>query len=85
MNTEEHDDLWRLLGKAKAPAVSAFFSRNVLRAIREAAPEKRGVLGTSNIKWNFTKFLIARAGNVVARSGSLTKPEQIKYAIEKLL
>ncbi|HWE06043.1 MAG TPA: glutathione peroxidase [Rhizomicrobium sp.] len=47
--------------------------------------EKRGVLGTSNIKWNFTKFLIDRAGNVVARYGSLTKPEQIKSAIEKLL
>jgi len=47
--------------------------------------EKRGVLGTSNIKWNFTKFLIDRAGNVVTRYGSLTKPEQIKSAIEKLL
>jgi glutathione peroxidase len=47
--------------------------------------EKRGVLGTSNIKWNFTKFLIDRAGNVVARYGSLTKPEQITPAIEKLL
>jgi glutathione peroxidase len=47
--------------------------------------EKRGILGTSNIKWNFTKFLIDRAGNVVARYGSLTKPEQIKPAIEKLL
>ena len=47
--------------------------------------EKRGILGTSNIKWNFTKFLIDRAGNVVARYGSMTKPEQIKSAIEKLL
>jgi glutathione peroxidase len=44
--------------------------------------EKRGILGTSNIKWNFTKFLIDRAGNVVARYSSLTKPEQIKPAIE---
>ncbi|MEI9931931.1 MAG: glutathione peroxidase [Rhizomicrobium sp.] len=47
--------------------------------------EKRGILGTSNIKWNFTKFLIGRAGNVVARYGSMTKPEDIKPAIEKLL
>lgn len=47
--------------------------------------EKRGFLGTSNIKWNFTKFLIDRAGNVVARYGSTTKPEQIKPAVEKLL
>jgi glutathione peroxidase len=47
--------------------------------------EKRGIFGTSNIKWNFTKFLIDRAGNVVARYGSTTKPGQIKSAIEKLL
>jgi glutathione peroxidase len=29
--------------------------------------EKRGILGTGRIKWNFTKFLIDRAGKVVAR------------------
>ncbi|HVU22232.1 MAG TPA: glutathione peroxidase [Rhizomicrobium sp.] len=47
--------------------------------------EKRGFLGTASIKWNFTKFLIDRAGNVVARYGSTTRPEQITPAIEKLL
>jgi hypothetical protein len=35
MNTEEHDDLWQLLGKARTPQPSAFFSRNVLRAVRQ--------------------------------------------------
>jgi glutathione peroxidase len=47
--------------------------------------EKRGFLGTAGIKWNFTKFLIDRAGNVVARYGSTTKPEDLKGAIDKLL
>jgi glutathione peroxidase len=47
--------------------------------------QKGGVLGSRRIKWNFTKFLIDRAGKVVARYGSTTKPEQIKSAIEKLL
>ncbi len=47
--------------------------------------EKRGIFGTTNIKWNFTKFLIDRAGNVVARYGSTTRPEQVRPAIEKLL
>jgi hypothetical protein len=45
MNSEdnEHDDLWRLLGKAKEPRVSPFFDRNVLRAIREqASPQRPG-------------------------------------------
>lgn len=44
MNTEEQDDLWQLLGRAKTPAVSPLFSRNVLRAIREEQQEKPGFL-----------------------------------------
>ena len=53
MNTEDHDDLWCLLGKAKAPAASPFFSRNVLRAIRKGAPEKRGIFGWLRARWQF--------------------------------
>jgi hypothetical protein len=37
MNSEEQDALWELLGKAKEPAVSPFFSRNVLRELRIVA------------------------------------------------
>lgn len=37
------------------------------------------------IKWNFTKFLIDREGNVVSRFGSNKKPENMKKDIEKLL
>ena len=40
MNDDEHDDLWLLLGKARKPVASPFFSRNVLRAIREEQPER---------------------------------------------
>jgi glutathione peroxidase len=47
--------------------------------------EKRGVLGTSGIKWNFTKFLIDRKGHVVARYAPTTKPKDIEAAVEKLL
>jgi hypothetical protein len=39
MNTEEQDDLWRLLGKAGSPSISPFFSRNVVRAARESQRE----------------------------------------------
>ncbi|GGD51931.1 glutathione peroxidase [Lacimicrobium alkaliphilum] len=45
----------------------------------------RGVLGSKSIKWNFTKFLVDRQGNVVNRFGSTTKPEEIRQEIEKLL
>jgi len=44
-----------------------------------------GFLGTESIKWNFTKFLIDKKGNVVKRYGSSTKPKEIAKDIEKLL
>ena len=47
--------------------------------------KKRGVLWGSNIKWNFTKFLISREGEVVARYGSTKRPEKIEKEIAKLL
>lgn len=47
--------------------------------------EKSGVLWTESIKWNFTKFLIDRNGQVVKRYGSSTAPESIKADIERLL
>lgn len=46
---------------------------------------KRGLLGTRSIKWNFTKFLIGRDGDVLARFGPRTTPEQIDGAIAKAL
>ena len=47
--------------------------------------EAPGVLGTRSIKWNFTKFLIDRQGNVVKRYGPSDAPEGIAKDIEKLL
>lgn len=47
--------------------------------------EAPGVLGLEAIKWNFTKFLVDRNGNVVKRYAPVTKPEAIAADIEKLL
>ncbi len=47
--------------------------------------EAPGVLGSKNIKWNFTKFLVNRDGDVVERFGPQTKPEDIAPKIEALL
>ncbi|RZM32844.1 MAG: glutathione peroxidase [Sphingomonas sp.] len=44
-----------------------------------------GVLGSKAIKWNFTKFLVGRDGEVVDRYAPTTKPEDIRKDIEKLL
>jgi len=45
---------------------------------------KPGLLGLQSIKWNFTKFLIDRAGKVVSRHAPTEKPETLRPAIEKL-
>jgi len=47
--------------------------------------EKPGLLGTKAIKWNFTKFLVDRAGKVVKRFAPNDTPASIKPAIETLL
>ena len=44
-----------------------------------------GLLGTKAIKWNFTKFLVGKDGQVVARFGPSDKPEALRKKIEALL
>jgi len=43
-----------------------------------------GIMGTKKIKWNFTKFLVNKQGNVV-RYAPTTKPEALKADIEQAL
>ena len=47
--------------------------------------EKPGLMGSKAIKWNFTKFLIDREGNVVKRYAPTDAPKSIAKDIEKLL
>ena len=47
--------------------------------------ERPGVLGTSGIKWNFTKFLIGRDGAVLRRYAPTTKPEAISADVAAAL
>jgi glutathione peroxidase len=47
--------------------------------------EKPGLLGTEAIKWNFTKFLVNREGQVVKRYAPNDKPEEIKKDLSKML
>ncbi|MFA6143868.1 MAG: glutathione peroxidase [Sulfurimonas sp.] len=44
-----------------------------------------GILGSEAIKWNFTKFLVDKKGNVIKRYAPATSPEAIASDIEKLL
>lgn len=44
----------------------------------------KGTFG-NNVKWNFTKFVIDRDGKPVKRFAPITKPEDMRVEIEKLL
>ncbi|WP_073975652.1 glutathione peroxidase [Erythrobacter donghaensis] len=47
--------------------------------------EAKGLMGSTSIKWNFTKFLIGRDGKVVRRYGPTDTPAAIAKDIEALL
>lgn len=49
------------------------------RQLRTAA---KGLLGSTSIKWNFTKFLVARDGTILRRYGSKVRPDNIAGDIE---
>ena len=46
---------------------------------------RKGLLGSEGIKWNFTKFLVDRTGQVKGRFGPATEPKALEGAIEALL
>jgi glutathione peroxidase len=54
----------------------------LFRHLTRAAP---GLLGTQAIKWNFTKFLVSRQGEVVRRYAPATSPADLVQDIERLL
>ena len=58
---------------------------NAAPLYRHLKKEKPGLLGSEAIKWNFTKFLVDRKGNVVERYAPNAEPESITGDIEKLL
>jgi hypothetical protein len=85
MKNEEHDDLWRLLAKAKQPAVSPFFARDVLRAIRlEKQPAGFFAVLSSRRGW------IAALGLFVITAGGISilnrpnRTEQITALAEEV-
>jgi len=52
---------------------------------RQLKGAKKGLLGSEGIKWNFTKFLVAKDGEVVGRYGPRTTPADLKGDIEREL
>ena len=62
--------------------VNGINAHPLFKYLTKAVP---GILGTEGIKWNFTKFLVDRKGNVIKRYPSMTKPEDLEKEIEALL
>ena len=54
----------------------------IYQFLREQSP---GVAGTTQIKWNFTKFLINRNGEVIERFSPQAEADEIEASIKKLL
>ena len=71
MNHDEQDELWKLLGKARAPKVPPFFAGKVLRAIRDES-EPAGFLVWLRRKWFIPAAATACA--VVATCVALRTP-----------
>jgi glutathione peroxidase len=57
-------------------------AHRLYQLLKSSAP---GVLGSEGIKWNFTKFLVGRDGQVLKRYAPITKPDQIEADIEAAL
>lgn len=54
----------------------------LFQLLKQQAP---GILGTKRIKWNFTKFLVARRGEVIGRHAPTTSPKSLDSHILHLL
>jgi glutathione peroxidase len=53
--------------------------------LKRRKPGILGIFGAGAIKWNFTKFLVDRKGQVARRYGPATRPERLAKKIERLL
>ena len=73
---ERYDVTFPLFAKVD---VNGVHTHPLFEILKRAAP---GVAGSTSIKWNFTKFLIAPSGEVLRRYGSSTAPESIAEDIE---
>ena len=77
--SEKYDVTFPLFAKIDVNGSNA---HPLYKYLKHAAP---GVLGSEAIKWNFTKFLIDRDGNVVRRYASAEKPGKIEKDVVAML
>ena len=84
VNGETEDPLYTWL-KAEAPAEEAPKGMKNKAAMKGIEAISKTAVKPNDIKWNFTKFLLDREGNVVERFASTVTPEKIEEKIKALL
>jgi glutathione peroxidase len=81
VNGPDADPLYAHL-RAEAPGDFGPDAGLIYDHIAKTRPE---AIGTDEVKWNFTKFLVDRDGSVIRRYESTATPEQIRADLEPLL
>ena len=81
VNGENADGLYKFLKKEAPKAVEDEISKGLYDKLSNLGFNTTG----DDIKWNFTKFLIDKNGNVVARFAPSYEPEKIQENIKNLL
>jgi glutathione peroxidase len=82
VNGEDAHPLWSYLRAADPGDFTAETSPGLYDHIVRMKPE---TIGTDEVKWNFTKFLIGRDGEVIRRYEPTVTPDQIKGDVEAAL
>ena len=83
VNGENQNELFKFLKSKKGfEGFKGVMAKFLIPVVKKNDPDYKN---TSDIKWNFTKFLVDRNGEVVARFESTVKPEKIDEEIAKLI
>ncbi|MBQ1344298.1 hypothetical protein IIY59_01020 [Candidatus Saccharibacteria bacterium] len=83
VNGDKEDPLFALL-KKESPEEDARGMKNNL-SMKAIEKISKTFLKPDDIKWNFTKFLIDRDGNIVGRFAPTVKPEDLESEVEKII
>lgn len=83
VNGDKEDPLFAFL-KKESPEEDAKGMKNNL-SMKAIEKISKTFLKPDDIKWNFTKFLIDRDGNIVGRFAPTVKPEDLESEVEKII
>ena len=82
VNGENQDPLWAYLKSQKGFERFDLKGKILVPIVKKMDPNYKN---SSDIKWNFTKFLVDKEGNVVQRFESTVSPEKIEERIKELI